>query len=627
MKQSIMQSEWAYAQTRFDNRKHYKSSTVATTLFSNSLDLLTRKEKWRLSILLAGLMVGGLLQIVGVGSILPLLSVIADPDQIREQVIVEFASRYIDFSDTNSIVIFLAVMALVLIVISNALSAMTAWLSFRFAWSIQSRLSTELLVRYLAHPYESLLLRNPAEAEKNVIEEVEVFTSAVMRPFLRLVQSSVVVVFIIGFLIWFNPVMAGISVICLGGGYVTTFVLVRRSLSKAGSRRAVSNEGRFKTVSESVNGVKEIQVLGREREFATRFQSPAQEYARATTLQNIIADMPRYTIEVLAFGSILMVALYVAVSSGDLHEIAPVISVYALAGYRLIPAMQRIYSDWAGIRFNGVIVPQLRRVYADGEKYLHNRPPEETERLELRESVRISDLKYHYPSSAETIFNDLNLIIKSGQTVSFIGGTGSGKTTLVELLIGVLTPTSGSISIDGDVINDENLNRWQNSIGYVPQDIFMIDDSVATNIAFGIPRNDADFEAIRRAAQIANIDQFVMNDLPEKYDTVVGSRGVRLSGGQRQRIGIARALYHNPSVLFLDEATSNLDQETENLLHETLERVSGDMTVIIVAHRLKTTRSSDVIYVLDKGAVIGKGKYDDLVTTDGNLRNEYLRSK
>lgn len=567
----------------------------------------------------------GLFQIVGVGSILPLLSVIADPDQINEQGAVEFASRYIEFTDTNSIVIFLAGMALVLIVVSNVLSAITAWASFRFSWSIQSRLSTEILTRYLAHPYETLLLKNPAEAEKNVIEEVEVFTSGVMRPFLRLVTSSVVVVFIIGFLIWFNPVMAAISVLLLGGGYIATFVLVRRSLTKAGLRRAVSNEGRFRTASESINGVKEIQVLGRQREFTRRFQSPAEEYARATTLQNIIADLPRYTIEVLAFGSILTVALYVAVSSGDLADIAPMISVYALAGYRLIPAMQRIYSDWTNIRFNSVIVPLLRKVYVDGETYLHNPPAGTSERLELHESIHISNLKYHYPSSAESIFKDLDLTIKSGQTVSFIGGTGSGKTTLVELLIGVLTPTSGSISVDGNVIGVANLSRWQNSIGYVPQDIFMIDDSIATNIAFGIPPAEVDFEAVRRVALIANIDQFVMRDLPEQYDTVVGSRGVRLSGGQRQRIGIARALYNNPTVLFLDEATSNLDQETEHLLHETLGRVSEDMTVILVAHRLKTTRSSDVIYVIDKGSVIGSGKYNDLVTSDGNLRSEYLR--
>lgn len=592
-------------------------------LLRKSLDLLTPKEKWRLSILLAGLMVVGLLQIVGVGSILPLLSVIADPDQIREQVVVEFVSEYIEFSDTNSIVIFLAGMSLALIVISNALSAITTYLSFRFVWSIQSRLSTELLARYLSHPYEILLGMNPAEAEKNVIEEVEIFTSGVVRPFLRLMTSMVVVTLIIVFLIWFNPVMAGIAVVLLGGGYVITFVVVRRSLTKAGERRSVSNEGRFKSASEAIAGVKEIQVLGREKEFTNRYRTPSQYYARATTLQNIISEIPRYTIEVLAFGSILIVALYVAVTSGDLREIAPMISVYALAGYRLIPAMQRIYSDWSGIRFNGVIVPQLRQVYAVGEEHRRRSLMGVSEKIELQDTLELSDLGYRYPSTTTQVIDGMNLRIDRGQTVSFIGETGSGKTTLMELLIGVLRPSTGTISVNGIPLDDTNLRNWQRSVGYVPQDIFMIDDSVQANIALGVPQSEIDIESVRKAAKVANIDSFVMEELPDRYDAIVGARGVRLSGGQRQRIGIARALYHQPSVLFLDEATSNLDQETEHLLHETLERVSKDQTVILIAHRLRTTRSSDVIYVLEGGQIIGSGKYDELVNEDGNLRAEY----
>jgi len=600
---------------------------VVTTLFSNSLDLLTRKEKWRLSVLLAGLGVVGLLQIVGVGSILPLLQVIADPDQIREQSVVKFVSEYVEFTETNSIVIFLSGMALVLIVVSNVLTALATWLSFRFVWSIQSRLSTELLARYLAHPYESLLTKNPAEVEKNVLEEIEIFTNGVVRPFLRLLPSIVVVTFIMIFLVWFNPVIAGISVVLLGGGYVLTFVVVRRSLTNAGGRRASSNIGRFRTAAEAINGVKEIQVLGREQNFTDRYQAPAREYASATTVQNILSDVPRYAIEVLAFGSLLIVALYVAVSSGDLSEIAPMISVYALAGYRLIPAMQRTYSDWSGIRFNGVIVPQLHKVYAEGAERRLQVTTGEIDKFELQNAIKISELEYHYPIADERVIRNLNLSIQRGQTVSFIGETGSGKTTLIDLLIGVLRPTSGSISVNDVVLDEGNLRKWQNSIGYVPQDIFMIDDSVATNIALGIPESEIDFEAVRSAARVASIDNFVMNDLPEQYDTVIGARGIRLSGGQRQRIGIARALYHKPAVLFLDEATSNLDQDTENLLHETLERVSEDMTVIIVAHRLKTTRSSDVIYVLDRGQIIANGKYGDLVSEDGNLRPEYSAQK
>ena len=570
-----------------------------------------------------GIVLVGLLQIAGVGSILPLLSAIADPEKITDQVVVKFVSGYVDFSDTNAIVIFLASMAFVLIVGSNVVTAITAWFTFRFVWAVQSRLSTELLARYLAHPYETLLGKNPAEAEKNVLEEVLIFTSGVMRPFLRLITSAVVVIFLIVFLVWYNPIMAGISVAFLGGGYVVTFVLVRRSLSNAGSRRMVSNGGRFKAANEAIGGVKELQVLGRRNEFIDRYRAPAQEYARATALQNIIAEIPRYTIEVLAFGSILIVALYVAVSSGNFRDIAPLISVYALAGYRLIPAMQRVYSDWSGIRFNRVVVEPLHLAHLAGEESVQSHIADDSGSIELGQEIQISELEYHYPGSSDLVVNRIDLTIQRGHTVSFVGETGSGKTTLVELLIGILRPTAGSVCVDGNELDAQNMRRWQNSIGFVPQEIFLIDDSITSNIAFGVPQSEIDFEAVQWAAETANIDKFVTRELAEQYKTIIGARGVRLSGGQRQRIGIARALYHRPSVLFLDEATSNLDQETEKLLHETLERVSKDMTVVIVAHRLRTTRSSDVIYVLEKGRVIGSGTYEEIIGADGNLLAEY----
>jgi ATP-binding cassette subfamily C protein len=475
----------------------------------------------------------------------------------------------------------------------------------------------------MAHPYETLLGKNPAEAEKNVLEEVLIFTNGVMRPMLRFVSSSVVVLFLIVFLVWFSPVTAGITVAFLGGGYFVTFALVRRTLSSAGSRRITANANRFKAVNEAIGGIKEIQVLGRSQEFVDRYQAPAREYARATALQNIISEVPRYTIEVLAFGSILSVALYVAVTSGNLRDIAPIISVYALAGYRLIPAMQRIYSDWSGIRFNRVVVEPLHLAHVAGEESRRSHITDDSGSIEMEQGIRIVDLKYHYPGSTDLVVGGLNMTIPRGQTVSFIGETGSGKTTLVELLIGILRPTSGSISVDDVELDAGNMRRWQNSIGYVPQEIFLIDDSISANIALGVPRSEIDFEAVRWAAETANIDKFVTQELPEQYETVIGARGVRLSGGQRQRIGIARALYHKPSVLFLDEATSNLDQETEKLLHQTLETVSIDMTVVIVAHRLKTTRSSDMIYVLENGLVIGSGKYDEIIDADGSLLDKY----
>ena len=564
---------------------------------------------------------------MGVGSIVPLLAVFANPEDANNVAVVAFVSEYIHFSDTNAIVIFLASMALVLIVATNVFTAIAAWLTFRFVWSIQSRLSTELLARYMSHPYESLLLRNPADAEKNVLDEVQVFTEGLVRPAFRLIASAVVVVFLTAFLIWFNSIMAGISILFLGGGYIVVVRLVRRTLYSSGKRRILANENRFKAANEAIGGIKEIQVLGRNQEFIERYRAPAVEYARSYALQNIISEVPKYTIEVLAFGSVLIIALYVAVSSGNLREIAPIISVYALAGYRLMPAMQRVYNDWTGIRFNLVVVDALHRDYVAGEDSRRDRTVGDSGSAELTSGIRIADLNYRYPGSTDLVISGLNMTIQPGQTVSFVGETGSGKTTLVELLIGILRPTSGSITVDDIELDAQNMRRWQNSIGYVSQEIFLIDDSISSNIALGIPRSQIDLDAVRWAAETANIDEFVMNELPGRYDTEIGNRGVRLSGGQRQRIGIARALYHKPSVLFLDEATSNLDQETERLLHETLERVSKDMTVVIVAHRLRTTRSSDMIYVLEKGRLIGSGKYDAIVNEDGNLVAEYSRQR
>lgn len=589
------------------------------------MDLLTLSEKWRLVGLLIAILIVGLLQLLGVGSIVPVLGLLSDPDGSQSQTIANYFRDIYDFSSTDSLIIFLASVAFGVIVAANALTAITFWFMFRFVWLVQSRLSTELLARYMSHPYESLLLKNPAEAEKNVLVEVHIFTNGVVLPVLRLVASAAVVILVAGFLIVFNPILAVIATSVLGVGYLASYFIVRRKLTVAGQNRVAANIDRFRAVNEAIGGVKEIQVLGRTEEFVDRYRIPARRYARTTSLQQILADMPRYAIEVLAFGSVMLAALYVAVSTGNLQTVTPVIGVYVVAGYRLMPAMQKIYNSWSQVRFNRAVVGDLHQVHRVGGESLRGDRSVTTDVKGFQAEIRLSDLTYRYPESSDLVIDGLSMEIQRGQTISLIGETGSGKSTLAELLIGILTPSSGSILIDGVELNDLNMRRWQNSIGYVPQEIFLIDDSITANIALGIPQVRVDPEAVRRAARIASIDDFVMDELPDRYDTVIGDRGVRLSGGQRQRIGIARALYHRPSVLFLDEATSNLDQETEATLHAALEQAMEDMTVVIVAHRLNTTQSSDIIYVLDKGQIIGAGQYDEIVNADGTLQKKYSR--
>jgi ATP-binding cassette, subfamily B, bacterial PglK len=598
---------------------------VINELLRNSLDLLTPGEKWRLVGLLMAILVVGLLQMAGVGSIVPLLGLLTNPESSETRDIAEFVRSIYDFSSSDAIIIFLASVAFGIIVIANALTAVTYWFMFRFVWSIQSRLSTEILARYLAHPYEILLGKNPAEAEKNILVEVHVFTNGVVLPLLRVIASGAVVVLVAGFLIVFNPILAAIATGVLGIGYMVSFFLVRQKLMLAGERRVDANKDRFRAVNEAIGGVKEIQVLGRTQEFVDRYQVPANRYARTTSLQQILADMPRYAIEVLAFGSVMLAALYVAVSSGNLQTVAPVIGVYVVAGYRLMPAMQKVYNAWSQIRFNKAVVGDLYQTHQVGAVTLNAEGNNQTRATHFKTAVTLSDLEYHYPESSDLVVDGLNMEIRRGQTISLIGETGSGKTTIAELLIGILRPSSGSILIDGVELDDQNIRNWQNLIGYVPQEIFLIDDTISANIAFGVPKYEIDFEAVRKAAKIANIDDFVMDETSDRYDTVIGDRGVRLSGGQRQRIGIARALYHQPSVLFLDEATSNLDQDTEFKLHEALEESLEEITVVIVAHRLNTTRSSDIIYVIDDGRILGSGTYEEIVNPDGTLRAKYSR--
>ena len=571
-------------------------------------------------VLLFAMLMTGLLQVFGVSSILPLISVISDPRNVDRMGIVSEILDVLGATDIESAMVWLTMLAFAALVVSNILSAITSWFSFRFVWSVQSRLSTDVLARYMEHPYEHLLQRNPSEAEKNILSEVHVFTNGVMLPLLRFLSSGTVVVIIGIFLVVYNPLFALMATAVLGLGYLLTFSVLRRRIANAGERRVVANQARFQKASEAIAATKEAQILGRTSEFVSRYSVPAQRFATVTSLQQILAETPRYAIEVLAFGSVLLISMFVAYTSDDVSEIGAIAGIYAVAGYRLMPNMQRMYNAWSQIRFNRVVVKILFDDHQYGVAGTETYEQESKKIDALSGSIEIRDLKYRYPAAEEDVIDGINIDIGRGQTVCFVGETGSGKTTLAELILGMLPASSGGIFIDGTELSTTNARSWQDQIGYVPQDVYLIDDSIEANIAFGIPAGERDIARIRDAAQIARIDNFVETQLPYGYKTVIGDRGVRLSGGQRQRLGIARALYHEPSVLLLDEATSNLDRETEESLQQAIEAISGDLTVLVVAHRLLATRSSDMIYVLDNGRIINKGKYNDVVDESGGLR-------
>jgi ABC-type multidrug transport system fused ATPase/permease subunit len=355
-----------------------------------------------------------------------------------------------------------------------------------------------------------------------------------------------------------------------------------------------------------------------------RFLRPARTLARRQISAGLMSQLPSFAIQGLLFGGMILTLLYLMARHGGFQEALPVAALYAFAGYRLMPAVQAIYRDISQLRFSEAALDSLCTDFASLQTEAPRARPKgddgREDRLPLERELELRDVSYGYPNAARPALHQLSLTIQAFSTVGIVGSTGSGKTTTVDLVLGLLRPREGSILADDVEITDERVRAWQRSLGYVPQQIFLADETVAGNIAFGLPAREIDRAAVERAARIANLHDFVIGELPDGYETKVGERGVRLSGGQRQRIGIARALYHDPDVLILDEATSALDNLTEQAVMEAVHRLGSRKTIVLIAHRLTTVRNCDCIYLLEQGRLMASGPYEELIAKNDRFR-------
>ena len=377
-----------------------------------------------------------------------------------------------------------------------------------------------------------------------------------------------------------------------------------------------ADQARYRTASEALGGIKVVKLLNRETDYRDRFSVVARDFALAQASSNSLGQLPRYGIEAVAFGGIILLALglllqYRNSTDGALAHVLPLLGFYAFAGYRILPAVQGIYQALTQMRYG---VNSLEAVSADlalargaPELSATNAAP-----LSFTREVALRSLSFRYPRAGTPSLDAVSLTVPAGSTLGIVGTTGAGKTTLVDLFLGLLTPDQGEIVVDGVAVTAANMRAWQADLGYVPQDIFLIDASVTANIALGVPPEQVDQARVRDAARMAQILDFIETSLPDGFASTVGERGVRLSGGQRQRIGIARALYTNPGIIVFDEATSALDNLTEQEVVKAIGSLSGTKTILLIAHRISTVRNCDQILVLDRGQMAGLGSYDDL---------------
>jgi ABC-type multidrug transport system fused ATPase/permease subunit len=582
------------------------------------LKLLTKRERKRLYLLFVVMVVSAVIEVAGIASIMPFLSLITSPDLIQDNAILNRIYTDLSFESTNRFLIFTGVMVLIILVVSNLLVFLTNWGLARFSWMRNHSIARRLLRSYLSQPYSFFLNQNTSILGKNILSEVQIVVKGVIVPLLEIFSRGIVAVFIFIMLIVVEPVLALSSIIILGGAYILTYRIIKQRLNIKGKKRYKTNTERFKAVSEAFGDIKQLKLIGCENIFIKRFSKPSDEYAKHNASAQIIGHIPRYIIEVIAFGGIIIIVLYFLVTRKGLEDFLPIIGLYAFSTYRLLPSLQLIFTGIATARYNNPGLDSLyNEMYSFKERVVH--PSLDKKKVEPLSFCKILELKsitYVYPGTYKPVIKDLNIKIDVNTSIAFAGATGAGKTTIANIILGLLRPDSGKMIVDGVEITDENLSSWQRNLGYIPQDIYLQHDTVIKNITFGIPYDKVDMDSVIKSAKIANIHDFITEELPDKYNTIVGERGVRLSGGQRQRIGIARALYHDPAVLVLDEATSALDGATEQEVFKAIENIAKTKTLIIIAHRLTTIQDCDVIYVMENGKIVGTGRYDKLIKTN-----------
>jgi ABC-type multidrug transport system fused ATPase/permease subunit len=551
-----------------------------------------------------------LVEMAGVASVLPFLAVLSDPGIVDKS---DFLSKFRDWIYEYGIVegpIFLALLgafSFIFMLFSAIVKSITYWKLNSFIEIQRHTLSQRLVCNYLAQNYYFFLSKDNSELSKKILSEVDLVVQNVFRAVFNMIAYTLVVTFILIFLLFYNPLIALISITVISSLYALVFLIVKKFLVNLGNEMTRANSRRFALINEAFTNIKFLKVSGQESTFSELFSKQSYQYAKAQGIFHTIVQIPNYFIELVALGSLLVLCIFLLLESsgqpGDaLGDILPVVGVYALAAYRIKPAIHFIYSGFAGLRFGMTSLDALTAdLQQTGVKDTVNEPV--TEFRPVSKNLEFCNVSFNYLNRKESPLGPMNFVIPSGAFVGVIGQTGSGKSTLLDLVIGVLSPTKGHIKFGKVEINSSNLRQYQKNVAYVPQEVLLGNVTIAANIAFGLSNSDINMEKVKRVSCLAEVHDFVQNKFSKQYNTIVGERGFKLSGGERQRIGIARALYNDSSILVFDEATSALDDKTEATVISNVLSTFKEQIVIMAAHRESTLKQCDLILFLHQGRV------------------------
>jgi ABC-type multidrug transport system fused ATPase/permease subunit len=584
---------------------------------------LTPIQRKRFYILQILVVLMALMEIIGIASIIPFMALVGDMSLLNQDTIIAKFYQASGLTSEIQFMFLLGIGVLVMLFLSSILSMFTTWKLAMFGCETGVEISSRLYNFYLKQNWLFHASGSSAQLTRKIATETGRVTNGILVPIMQMNAKFILAIFISLSIFIYDITVAVIGLFIFSFSYVFLFGVFRKRIQLNGMAISKMMEQRFRLMNEGFGGIKDVLLLGRDGDFINLFNQTGGRLAYSQGTNSTLAQIPRYLMELVAFGSLIMLLIYLMLNhEGDLGVILPVLSVYTMATLKLLPAFQQIYTSLATAKGNTAALEAIQDDLAHSMQIDSKIQKSEKSlfKLSLKNNISLENITFTYPEKSVATIKKLNMFIPAKKVIGIVGPSGSGKSTVIDILLGLIEPQIGQLKVDGIVIDNKNLRSWQNTIGFVAQNIFLSEGTIAENIAFGIPKDSIDLRQAEEALKLAHLDELVKK-LELGINTKVGERGVQLSGGQRQRIGIARALYHNADILVLDEATSSLDGITEKNIMNAIHGLNGQKTIILIAHRLKTVQKCDQIFFVDQGQVIGQGTYQELIKT-----NEYFKN-
>ena len=563
--------------------------------------IFDRRQKMKSILLLTVIVIGAFVELLGVSVVLPFISVVLSPGEMLDNVYLAYGYNLLGFRDVNDYVIFLGGAIIVVYILKNIYVYIMHGMQYRFTYDNQRKLSHKMMNCYMQQPYLFHLNHNSAELSRNVNEDTVSFFEAVLAG-LQLASEGGVCLALLVFLLY-QDVSITCGVIALVCVFGLVFMKVFKKRLKSAGRKSRNKQGTTRrAVLEALGGIKEIKVLGREDIFVENYNEEYKEYAESNRKFKVYSMIPKPVMETICISGLLLIVCIKIALGAEPTSFIPTISLFAVAAFRMLPSANRMAEYLSRIMFSKAAIDAIYHDLREIDLLMENlRRQEDTEEIRFAREIRVDNIRFHYPGTEKNVFSQASLTIPKNKSIALIGPSGQGKTTMADIILGLLEPQQGAVLVDGVDIR-KGMHAWNRKLGYIPQTISLLDASIRDNILFGVAAAEADEARLQEALREAQLKEFV-DMLEDGLDTVIGEGGVRLSGGQRQRIGIARALYRSPEILVLDEATSALDNDTEAAVMEAIEYLAGSKTLIIIAHRLSTIRNCDLVYRIEGGQV------------------------